>query len=451
MWKVKFDSDLWLKFKLDFILRLSYFFFKSRLQLLNFQSVTGEEKEGDQLHCPVCNKGFLCKYGLETHLDTHPEYSMKCGICHMSFPTPRGLNMHKLMVHSKEDTENKPDSKSSPSAVVGFYDLGFMDFSVKKFPLVAKAYCEDNVRLPSSIYHSFQCSECSKAFPSRASLLLHEYTHSPEKTSQCPLCECDFVDTNELHLHMVKHLSDKAFNDVMVKSKPEKVQKSPKADKIGKHDFLASFGLTTISEAELLQKKDKESMLESNSSMDKKENNDYFARLGQVFCSDIAPLNPLIASKFAQMSPEEQAKAYIEAQKFIQAAMAMPQFFQGMGELNASQLKAFMPSLLPLGSSKSSANNAMSLNQMNTLAAMTSPALLSSMVGAHSLSSPLPTPPPSSERGFPGERSDKYPNKNGVFQCKYCDLVFTNYRTMKGKQNFPRKMKRSQWFYHNIV
>lgn len=403
------------------------------------ETVNGEEKEGDQLHCPVCNKGFLCKYGLETHLDTHPEYSMKCGICQMSFPTPRGLNMHKLMVHSKdksvEDAENKPESRSPPSAVVGFYDLGFMDFSVKKFPLVAKAYCEDNVRIPSSIYHNFQCSECPKAFPSRAALLLHEYTHSPEKTSQCPLCECDFLDTNELHLHMVKHLSDKAFNDVMVRSKPEKVLKSPKADKIGKHDFLASFGLTTTSEAELLQKKDKESMLESNSSMDKKENNDYYARLGQVFSSDITPLNPLIAAKFAQMSPEEQAKAYIDAQKFIQAAMAMPQIFQGMEQmsgLNASQLKAFMPSLLPLGLSKSSANNAMSLSQLTTLAAMTSPALLTSVMGGQSLSSPLPTPPPSSESGSSGEMSDKYPNKNGVFQCKYCDLVFTNYRTMKG-------------------
>ncbi|XP_062584858.1 ras-responsive element-binding protein 1-like isoform X1 [Saccostrea cucullata] len=405
----------------------------------SLESLNGEEREGDQLHCPVCNKGFLCKYGLETHLDTHPEYSMKCGICHMSFPTPRGLSMHKLMVHSKEksveDSENTPEPKSSPPAVVGFYDLGFMDFSVKKFPLVAKSYCEENVRISSSIYHNFHCSECAKAFPSRAALLLHEYTHSPEKTSQCPLCECDFLDTNELHLHMVKHLSDKAFNDVMVKSKTEKVLKSPKPDKIGKHDFLASFGLTTVSEAELLQKRDKELKLEANPSMDKKENNDYFARLGQVFSSDISPINPLIAAKFAQMSPEEQAKAYIEAQKFVQAAMAMPQFFQGMEQfsgLNASQFKAFMPSLLPLGLTKSSANNAMSLNQLTTLAAMTSPAMLTSMMGGQNISSPLPTPPPSSESGSSGEMSDKYPNKNGVFQCKYCDLVFTNYRTMKG-------------------
>ncbi|XP_048748728.2 ras-responsive element-binding protein 1-like isoform X5 [Ostrea edulis] len=401
------------------------------------ESGNGEEKEGDQLHCPVCNKGFLCKYGLETHLDTHPEYSMKCGICHMSFPTPRGLNMHKLMVHSKEkpleDTENKLEVKTSPPAVVGFYDLGFMDFSVKKFPLVAKSYCEENVRLSSSIYHNYHCSECAKAFPSRASLLLHEYTHSPEKTSQCPLCECDFLDTNELHLHMVKHLSDKAFNDVMQKTKSEKVLKSPKPDKIGKHDFLASFGLTTVSEAELLQKREKELKLESNSSMDKKENNDYFARLGQVFSSDIAPVNSLIAAKFAQLSPEEQAKAYIEAQKFVQAAMAMPQIFQGMEQmsgLSASQLKAFMPSLFPLGVSKS--NSAVSLSQLTTLAAMTSPSMLSTMMGGQNLSSPLPTPPPSSESGSSGEMSDKYPNKNGVFQCKYCDLVFTNYRTMKG-------------------
>lgn len=79
---------------------------------------------------------------------------------------------------------------------------------------------------------------------------------------------------------MVKYLFDKVFNDVMVRSKFEKVLKFFKVDKIGKYDFFVFFGLIIISEVEFLQKKDKEFMLELNLSMDKKENNDYYVRLG---------------------------------------------------------------------------------------------------------------------------------------------------------------------------
>jgi hypothetical protein len=45
------------------------------------------------------------------------------------------------------------------------------------------------------------------------------------------------------------------------------------------------------------------------------------------------------------------------------------------------------------------------------------------------LSSPLPTPPPSSESGSgsSGEMTSK-----GMFPCKYCDMLFPNYRALKG-------------------
>lgn len=59
--------------------------------------------------------------------------------------------MYKLMVYSKdkfvEDVENKFEFRFSFLVVVGFYDFGFMDFFVKKFLLVVKVYCEDNVRI----------------------------------------------------------------------------------------------------------------------------------------------------------------------------------------------------------------------------------------------------------------------------------------------------------------
>lgn len=135
-----------------------------------------EEEQLEQLHCPVCNKTFLCKYGLQTHLETHPSL-LKCQECNMSFRNFRGLNRHKYLVHIK-----KANEKNSQNVTVGFQDLTFIDFSSEKFAVVAKAACEQSARCPSSVFHTFECSRCKKAFPCGSALKLHFSTnHSDEK------------------------------------------------------------------------------------------------------------------------------------------------------------------------------------------------------------------------------------------------------------------------------
>lgn len=38
----------------------------------------GDKKAEEEVyHCPVCFKDFFCKYGLESHMETHPDNSLR--------------------------------------------------------------------------------------------------------------------------------------------------------------------------------------------------------------------------------------------------------------------------------------------------------------------------------------------------------------------------------------
>uniref|UniRef100_T1IRZ3 C2H2-type domain-containing protein n=1 Tax=Strigamia maritima TaxID=126957 RepID=T1IRZ3_STRMM len=154
---------------------------------------TGGEVE-EQLHCPVCNKGFLCKYGLQTHLETHPDYVFKCHECNLTFRNYRGLNRHQYVAHVKRNGVKKDSvvDQALNTTLVGFQDLTFLDFSSAKFAMVAKAFCEKNARRPSSAFHIFECPQCKKAFPCGSALKMHLKSHSNHLVNhhQCEGVEC---------------------------------------------------------------------------------------------------------------------------------------------------------------------------------------------------------------------------------------------------------------------
>lgn len=42
------------------------------------QSSEGEKKSEEEMYrCPVCFKEFSCKYGLESHMEAHPDTSLR--------------------------------------------------------------------------------------------------------------------------------------------------------------------------------------------------------------------------------------------------------------------------------------------------------------------------------------------------------------------------------------
>lgn len=55
---------------------LTSFFFLSPKMVEDGQS--GElEKVDEVFHCPICFKEFVCKYGLETHMETHSDNPLR--------------------------------------------------------------------------------------------------------------------------------------------------------------------------------------------------------------------------------------------------------------------------------------------------------------------------------------------------------------------------------------
>lgn len=143
------------------------------------QSGDLEKKADEVYHCPVCFKEFVCKYGLETHMETHSDNPLRCDICCVTFRTHRGLLRHNALVHKQlpRDSTGRPFIQNNPSIPAGFHDLGFTDFSCRKFPRISQAWCETNLRRCISEQHRFVCDVCDKAFPMLSSLALHKQTH----------------------------------------------------------------------------------------------------------------------------------------------------------------------------------------------------------------------------------------------------------------------------------
>lgn len=53
------------------------FFFLSPQMVEDGQSGDLEKKANEVFHCPVCFKEFVCKYGLESHMETHSDNPLR--------------------------------------------------------------------------------------------------------------------------------------------------------------------------------------------------------------------------------------------------------------------------------------------------------------------------------------------------------------------------------------
>ncbi|XP_057680401.1 ras-responsive element-binding protein 1 isoform X1 [Corythoichthys intestinalis] len=134
------------------------------------------------LPCPICFKTCVGRPELDTHMDTHPDTTLRCDLCCLSFRTHRGLLRHNAGVHKllPRDPGGRPFIQSNPSIPAGFNDLAFIDFSCKKFARIAQVWCETNLRRCVGKFHRFVCERCDKAFPLRSALDLHKsHGHSP--------------------------------------------------------------------------------------------------------------------------------------------------------------------------------------------------------------------------------------------------------------------------------
>ncbi|XP_018418064.1 PREDICTED: ras-responsive element-binding protein 1 isoform X1 [Nanorana parkeri] len=163
------------------------------------QHVEPLKKAEDLIPCPICFKEFPCKSSLDTHMEIHPEASLKCDMCCISFRTHRGLLRHNAAIHKllPKDPSGKPFIQNNPSIPAGFNDLGFTDFSCNKFPIISQVWCETNLRRCISELHSFVCETCNKAFPMPSALKLHMKTHKKDQVANEHKTEDSFEDSQD--------------------------------------------------------------------------------------------------------------------------------------------------------------------------------------------------------------------------------------------------------------
>uniref|UniRef100_A0A8C1WQC6 Ras-responsive element-binding protein 1 n=2 Tax=Cyprinus carpio TaxID=7962 RepID=A0A8C1WQC6_CYPCA len=186
--------------------------------LVDEQSLNKGQEE--VLTCPICFKTLTCRNDFDTHMETHPDTTLRCDLCCISFRTHRGLFRHNAATHKQlpTDPNGRPFIQNNPSIPLGFNDLAFIDFSCLKFPQIAQIWCETNLRRCTGKFHRFVCDTCDKAFPLSSALDLHKTSHetshetssgSNETTS--PLIMKDVLPTPEKNSFMdslgLQHIS----------------------------------------------------------------------------------------------------------------------------------------------------------------------------------------------------------------------------------------------------
>ncbi|XP_012589607.1 PREDICTED: ras-responsive element-binding protein 1 [Condylura cristata] len=195
------------------------------------------DRAGEEVcQCPVCAKEFVCKYGLETHMDAHSDNPLSfrgwcggavaCAVAGVAgvtqLPGPAAVKAQleqdglleallPLGVEAKikqEMTEGElkaivagPGGKKTPAVRKVLYPCRFCN-QVFAFSGVLRAHVRSHLGISP-----YQCNICDYIAADKAALIRHLRTHSGERPYVCRICHYPFtVKANcERHLRK-KHL-----------------------------------------------------------------------------------------------------------------------------------------------------------------------------------------------------------------------------------------------------
>ena len=134
----------------------------------------------------------------------HPNQSILCSVCNITFRSHRSLKTHQQRRHSTVQTKGNANAPSLPnySSVSSYLVLAF---SCKQFPMMAKNACEEQ-RLPLGSFSSklYQCHLCLTSFPCSRTLKYHFLDkHEQYEYQTCQTLLTDLIERVEFNLRTV--------------------------------------------------------------------------------------------------------------------------------------------------------------------------------------------------------------------------------------------------------
>ncbi|XP_022818938.1 zinc finger protein 1-like isoform X9 [Spodoptera litura] len=143
--------------------------------------------------CPICDAGFVNKYALFYHTETHEGAAFICDYCPKIYTTHLKKRMHEKSEHSDEDKLNK----------CPMCEETFQDYVKKRVHLTS---------VHGIVASATACQACDKVVTSKKALVVHmRRVHLLEKPHRCDICDKKFYSTSCLKNHMIKHTGSKEF------------------------------------------------------------------------------------------------------------------------------------------------------------------------------------------------------------------------------------------------